>query len=371
MNKLWHSYKKELKLASRGFYFYIEIGMAVIFLVILLMVVPENFDNSQTEFVMFDVPEPYNEFLMTALMEEDLDGELEDFEIKHDGEVYTFDMTKSKDKEIVLFDDLELLKTLTESEKPLVGARIYMNDDNQLSYDYFLQGYENSRLKNLYLAIHMLSLEELEQLNAEQEVRSLGAEQDELTDREFMVPVFLSFNGSLMGLFIIASYIFLDKGEGIIKAYAVTASKVSTYLLSKVGILMTTSLMTSLLITIPVMGLKPNYLLFVVILLTSSFFASSLGLLLSSFYKDLMQSFGALYILMIVMMLPNIAYFLPSWDPSWLKAIPSYYIINSFKEIMIKGTDVNFVLLSSAGFVVIGLVLFFIANKRFEGNLTA
>jgi hypothetical protein len=371
MNKLWHSYKKELKLASRGFYFYIELAMAIIFLVILLFVVPENFDSTQTEFVFIDVPAPYDEFLLDALLEEDLDGELETYEIKHDGEVYTYQMSRSIDKEIVLFDNLEELEMLTESEKPLVGARISTDDSGNLVYDYYLQGYENERLKNLYLAIHMLRVDELEMLNDVQEVKSLGAEQSELNDRENLVPVFLSFNGSLMGLFIIASYIFLDKGEGIIKAYAVTASKVSTYLLSKVGILMTTGVVTAIIMTVPVMGLKPNYLLLFLILLTSAFFASSLGLVLASYYRDLMQSFGALYVLIIVFMLPNIAYFIPSWDPTWLKIIPSYYILNSFKEVMIEATDLNFVLLSCGGFVVVGTLLFLFANKRFKGSLTA
>lgn len=367
MGKLWHSYKKELKLASRGFYFYIEIGMAVIFLVLLLMVIPENFNTTSTEFIYLDLPEAYETYFMNELLK---DGSIEEYEIKDDGEVLKFDMVKTENQKIVLFNDLETLVRLTEAEKPMIGARIYFDEDI-MKYDYYIQGYENDRLKNLYLAIHMLSADELIQLNEEQEVRSLGAEVVELSDRENIVPVFLSFNGSLMGLFIMAAYIFLDKGEGIIRAYAVTSSKVSTYLLSKVGVLMTTGLLTSLIMTVPVMGLKPNYLLLVLILLTSSFFASALGLVLSSFYKDLMQSFGTMYVLIIIMMLPNIAYFMPSWDPMWLKFIPSYYIIYSFKEVMIEATDYTFVLLSSGGFVLLGLLLFFFANKRFEGNLTA
>jgi hypothetical protein len=70
-------------------------------------------------------------------------------------------------------------------------------------------------------------------------------------------------------------------------------------------------------------------------------------------------------------MLPNIAYFIPSWDPTWLKIIPSYYILNSFKEVMIEATDLNFVLLSCGGFVVVGTLLFLFANKRFKCSLTA
>jgi hypothetical protein len=35
--KLWSSYIKEMKIAARGFYFYIELFMAVVLLIILLV----------------------------------------------------------------------------------------------------------------------------------------------------------------------------------------------------------------------------------------------------------------------------------------------------------------------------------------------
>ena len=38
--KLWSNYSKEMKIASRGFYFYMEIVMAAILLVVILLLVP-------------------------------------------------------------------------------------------------------------------------------------------------------------------------------------------------------------------------------------------------------------------------------------------------------------------------------------------
>jgi ABC-2 type transport system permease protein len=252
----------------------------------------------------------------------------------------------------------------------MVGAVLSLDDNGKINYKYYLQGYESERLKNLYKIINTQNATNLsEKINA-QEVRSLTSGYIELSDRENVIPSLLTFNGSLMGMFIIAAYIFLDKQEGIIKAYAVTASTVRTYLLSKIGVLLLVSTLTSLIIVIPTLGLKPNYLLMILLLLTSGFFASSLGLLVASFYKNMMQAFGAIYVLMIAMILPNIAYFIPSWEPTWIKVLPTYPLIQGFKESILKNGDTYYVLLASLGFLIAGLLLFILSNIRYKKTLT-
>jgi hypothetical protein len=173
-----------------------------------------------------------------------------------------------------------------------------------------------------------------------------------------------------MSLFIIAAYIFLDKSEGIIKAYAVTASSVWHYLLSKIGVIIVTSIATSLIITIPIMGLQPNYFAMLLFIITSGFFAASLGLYITSFYKDIIQAFGVLYIVIVIMIMPNISYFTPSWDPDWIKIIPSYVMLQSFKEIISINGNIAYVLVASLGFAVLGLDIFILANHRFKKTLT-
>ena len=54
--KLWSSFVKELIIASRGFYFYIEVVMAFIFLLLLLFAVPEQFDSKEDEYLYLDFP---------------------------------------------------------------------------------------------------------------------------------------------------------------------------------------------------------------------------------------------------------------------------------------------------------------------------
>jgi len=369
--KLWHSFTKELKLASRGYYFYIEFVVAIILLAILLTVVPEEFGGKKTEYLHLNLPEAIVKKYEKEMLAEDLDGKIEKVEIKSKKDLIPADLYETEKKKIYIVNSEAEALQLAETERPLLSAVISLDEKGKMHYKYYLQGYESDRLKNLYLIIHNRDTNVLKEKVDNLEVRSLSTSYNMLSDRQNVIPAFLTFNGSLMGLFIIAAYIFLDKKEGIIKAYAITASSVWQYLMSKVGVILVTTILTSLLIVIPIMGLQPNYLLLLVLLITSGFCASSLGLLIASFYDNIMKAFGVIYAVMIAMILPNIAYYVPSWEPSWIKVIPTYPLIQGFKECLIKNGDTTYTLMASIGFLVVGFIIFLIANKRYKKTLTA
>ena len=367
--KLWHSFIKEFKLASRGFYFYVEIFMAVLLLAVLLFVVPENFKNQQTEYIHLDMPQQIEETYLQEIESNDLDSKSENVEIEVDGEVITSRLYETEGKKIYVIDNKDDLITLADKKRKL-GAVINMDDQYNFNFKYYLQGYEAERLKNLYLISHVKDTATLKEAIDNQDIRPLAENYGTLTDRENVIPVVLTFNGALMGLFIMAAYIFLDKQEGVIKAYAVTASSVWQYLMSKIGVLLVTSIISSLIVLLPIMKFQANYLLILVLLLTTGFFASVLGLLIASFYDNIMQAFGTIYIFMIVIIVPSIGYYIPSWNPMWIKILPSYPILYGFKETLLKNGDISYVLTVSFGFLIAGLILFAVSNKRYKETLT-
>lgn len=366
--KLWYSFTKELKLSSKSFYFYIEIGMAAIFLALLLLVIPDTFTSSTTEYIYMDVPKEVENYLVDQMLNDDLNNEVEKIEIKVSGEKKEFDVIETDEKKVIMLTSADEVIEVAEKERKL-GA-VLKWEDNQIVYDYYLQGYESEKLQNLYKVFHNESIEAMETSINSKRVVKLSEGYEGLSDRENILPSFLTFNGALMGIFIIASYIFLDKKEGVITAYAVTASPVRYYLLSKIGVVMVTSVITSLIMVIPIMGLQPNYLMLILFLLCSGFFASVIGLLITSFYNNIMQAFGVLYMFMMLLLLPNIAYFIPSWDPMWLKFIPSHFFLQSFKETLLPDGDMMFVLMTSGAFLACGLLLFAYSNHRFKKTLT-
>lgn len=369
--KLWHSFSKELILSSKSWYFYVELVMAIILLAILLFIVPEDFDSKGKNYFFLDLPQVVQDRYKKNLLEDDLDEFAEQVELEADNQIINAMLYETEESKLYLLDSKEALDAISNSERvPVVHIRV--NEDQQIINTYYLQGYETQKLQNLIQVNNnrLAGHDVIEDYSDHIEVRRLYQNSVPLNDKENMIPVFLTFNGSLMSLFIIAAYIFLDKSEGIIKAYAITASSVWHYLLSKIGVIIMTSIMTSLIITIPIMGLQPNYPVMMLFLVASGFFAASLGLLLTSFFNDLVEAFGVLYIVIMIMIMPNISYFTPSWDPDWVKAIPSYVMLQSFKDIISVGGNMTYVMVASLGFLMLGMGIFVLANYRFKKTLS-
>lgn len=369
--KLWYSFSKELILSSKSWYFYVEIGMAAILLMILLFVVPKEFDTKGKEYFYLDLPQVARDRYIKKILEDDLDGIAEQVEVKADGRIFNAALYETDESKIHMLDSKEALDAFSNSER-VPAVHVGVNEDNQIKITYYLQGYETQKLKNLLLVYHnrLAGHDVIEDFSDNMEVRRLYQDEASFDDRENLIPVFLTFNGSLMSLFVIAAYIFLDKNEGIIKAYAITASSISHYLLSKIGVIVLTSIVTTLIITVPIMGLQPNYLMMLLFILTSGFFAASLGLLITSYYKDIVEAFGIMYIVIMIMVMPNISYFTPSWDPDWVKIIPSYVMLQSFKEILSINGNMTYVMVASLGFAVLGLDIFILANNRFKKTMS-
>lgn len=366
--KLFSSFVKELKIASRGFYFYIEIFMAVLILAIFIFAVPDNFNNKSSEYLYLDMSKEASDIYLQAIEEETVGAKAEKVKVKinkkeKDASLYTTDT-----KEIYILNSREDLVYMADKERE-IAAVINMDESYNFNYEYYIQGYESDKYKNLLKILHVESTERLEMTMEGQDVRPLSTDYESLSDRENMMPSVLVFNGALMGLFIIAAYIFLDRQEGVIKAYALTPSPVWQYLMSKVSVIMLTSIVSSFIVLLPIMKFRPDYLLLLVLLVTTAFFASSLGLLIASFYNNIMQAFGALYAFMMLMIVPNIAYFMPSWNPSWVRLIPSYHMLEGFKSVILGSGDWSYILTISGGFLISGIILFALSNYRYKKTL--
>lgn len=392
--KLLSSYVKEMKLAARGFYFYIEIIMAIILLVILLFI-SENVTSSSKQFVYNDMPEKIAEYIKDKSIEDGdarLAGFTEfrlkpaEFEITNQetGETTSYDFDDDKIIELETIETLDQstgkrngISYYVETEEDMirlaygeseVGATVVMNARGKISSKYYLQGYETDRLKSLLYISNSESPGVVNAKKDRQVVRTIGVAET-LNFRENMVPVFIAYMGSLMGFFIVLAYIFYDKAEGVIRAFAVTPSAMWKYLTSKVMVILTTVVVSSSIIVIPVMGGQPNYLLFYAFLIVTTFMIASLGLLVASYFDSISKSFGIMYAIMISLMIPAFSYYIPSFDPLWLRFFPTYPMLQGFKEILLNG-DTGYVLTYSLVFLVGGLVLFVLANIRFKKTLT-
>lgn len=366
--KLFSSIKKEFILATRSFYFYVEVGFAFIILAVLLFAVPKESTAMQTSYTYLDMPQHAADIVIESMLEDDTDGKLEAVTLEVDKVEYHAQRVEREEEYIYILESADDLRTLADKERN-IGAIVLLSDTGELQFEYYFQGYESTRLKNLISVLHNIDSAELEQSFNAQEVTTLSEAGDTMNNRENTLPPVLTFSSCLMGMFILAAYVFLDKEEGVIKAYAVTASSVSRYLMSKITIVLLTSVVTSLIILIPIMAVKINYGLMLLLLITSGFFSSVIGFLLASFYDNIEKAFGMIFVILMLMMLPAISYFLPGWNPVWVKYLPSYPIIQGFKEILTNGS-VSYPIIASAGFLTAGAVLFIITDRRFRKSLS-
>ena len=393
--KLLSNYLKEMKIAARGYYFYIEIAMAVILLAILLLAVSETSTSNRKRFIYYDMPDKIVEYQQDKSIK-DGDARLAspaefklkpaEFEItnRETGETTAYDFD---DEKILQLETLEMLDSSTgeleetvyyvETEEDILrlaygesemGATAEMNARGKVSYQYYLQGYETDRLESLLYISHSESPGVINAKKDRQVVRTLGVIET-LNNRENWVPVILVYLGSLMGYFIVMAYIFYDKAEGVIRAFAVTPSPMWKYLITKIFVILTTVTVSSSVIAIPVMGGQPNYPLFYIFLLITTFAMASLGLLVASFFDSVAKAFGVVYAIMIVLMIPAFSYYIPSFDPLWLRVFPTYPMLQGFKDILLNG-DAGYVLTYSLVFLAGGLVLFVLADIRFKKTLT-
>ena len=393
--KLLSNYLKEMKIAARGYYFYIEIVMAIILLAILLIVVSETSTSNIKRFIYNDMPQKIVEYQQDKSIK-DGDARLAGstiFELKPaeieiinegTGETTAY---KFNDEKVIELETVEMLDSstgelaetvyYTETEEDMIrlshgeselGATVTMDAHGRISYRYYLQGYETDKLKSLLYMLHSESPSVINAKKDKQVVRTLEVAET-LNNRENMVPVFIVFMGSLMGFFIVMAYIFYDKAEGVIRAFAVSPSPVWKYLITKIFVIMTTVVVSSSIIAIPVMGGQPDYFLFYLFLIITTFAMASLGLLVASFFDSIAKSFGVMYGIMILLMLPGFSYYIPSFDPIWLRFFPSYPMLQGFKEILLKG-DSGYVLTYSLVLLAGGLILFVLADIRFKKTLT-
>ncbi len=397
--KLWNNYAKEMKIAARGFYFYMEFFVAAIILLVLLFVVPTESTAISEEIVFADITAEQ----LTALMEIDTDDGytvLEEdviFKVKPASLTYTdvetgeeISLTFTDTKEISVLhyavydpdtdaqtsskyfvDNFDDLLRIAYTEK-LTAATMWYGEDGLDYYQYILFGYETARYQNLLSAIHG-SVETsvlLAALDDAQAATTTLAEIEQLNNRQNYIPPMLVMMNAMMGMMIIIAYLSVDKAEGVIKALSVAPIGLGNYLASKTLVVMTTVILSNSIIALPIMGTQPNYALFYLISIAMCALSCGIGVLLSTFFADLKGAFNAILVFCIAMLLPMITYLFPAFHPTWMKWLPTYPMLMAMKESLLTSPDVGYVILCSAGMLVISAVLYGISLLRFRKTLT-
>jgi ABC-2 type transport system permease protein len=173
----------------------------------------------------------------------------------------------------------------------------------------------------------------------------------------------------LMGMLVVIAYLTIDKSSGLIRAMALTPVRTRSYLMSKVLVVLTTSLGSSLVVTVPVMGAQPDYPLFILTAALVSVLSSIIGLWIASFFEDVKSAFGVIILMMVLLMLPSMSYIIPAFAPLWMKLMPTYPMLQAVKETLLPSPDTGYVLLVCAGMAAASALLLWGADLRYKKTL--
>ena len=342
--KLLYTFLKDMQLSLRGFYIYIEVIMAFIFVAVLLFAVPENLERKVTVYANLDLEGPYQAAAEETLAQEGYD--------------------------IILLPTREAVEAELADDRGSVGLSVAL-EDGKIIYDYILQGYEDEKFRNIIqTSIESGFATQMPEYRDVTTVTTVEGSAEILSGRLNILPVFLGLNAAFMGLFIIAAYIFLDKDEGTIRALAVTPAKVWHYLLSKVGIMLVMGLTSGLIATAFIAGLKAHYLHLILLLIATNVFGSALGLFISSFFNTMTKAMGWLYMSIIVLAFAAVSYYMPAFSPLVIRILPSYPMLFAFRETLFEVSNLRYIYLNVLGFSLAGVVLFLVSNWRYKKTLT-
>lgn len=340
MMKLFHHFRKDMILSFRSWYIYTEFIMAAVFILIVQFVLADSMESTNKVYFYSEISHP-----IVKMLEEEEGTE-----------------------EFIKVNSKEGLYEQVKEERESIG--MILGQENQtLIFTLILQGYENDRFKNL-LETSLESFFMDFPKDASIEIESLEQKKEKLSYKMNLLPVYLTMNSSFMGLFIIASYVFLDKKQGTIRALAVTASTVREYLASKMMVLLVTGVVTGMLVVFFVAFTQANYWFLLLLLLSTNVFGSGLGLLIASFFDNIIKAMGWLYTVIMLLIFPAISYFVPAYSPWYLNWIPSKPMMFAFREVFVKGADGSGVYVVSLLFLIFGIVLFYLAEWKFRSALT-
>ncbi len=338
--KLWASILKDIKLSMKNYYTYILLAFVAAFVITSVYLIPDEFKNEPPVYVYVDAEGPMADFVLGEMREDEM---------------------------VIIESRDEIINNMKEKRNS-IGLNIFVNN-NKMVMEFITQGYESDRLKDIMEA-HIMGWAAIEAgYEPNSFVTILESNNPNIPVNKGMLPVFLVMESAFMGLFMIAAYIYQDKEEGTIKAYAVSPATIWQYLLSKVVVFILFGWVSGLLATILIMGLNIQYLQFMLLLTAASIVGSMLGLIVAGIFDSFIKAMTGIFVLVFILGLTVVSYYMPSFSPIYIKVLPTYPMLFAFREVLFPTGNSGLVYTNVLGYLAASAVLFFIANKVHEKSL--
>ncbi|SHJ93077.1 ABC-2 type transport system permease protein [Geosporobacter subterraneus DSM 17957] len=147
-----------------------------------------------------------------------------------------------------------------------------------------------------------------------------------------IVPIFLMSEAALVGFIVIAAFIFMEKDEGTLRAYQVSPGRTPEYLAAKISLMIILGWVHTVILVPLTIGVHVNWLPLIMIVTLGSIVSSSLGLIVASFFQNLSQAIVWIIAGNMLLGLPMVSYFVPSFAPAYIQMMPTYPILFGIRE---------------------------------------
>lgn len=311
MRSLGSLIRKDWALITKNYFFYVTLFFAVLMVVVIRFVVPEDVSMEQTVYFVFEYDAP-NE-LVSGFEDEGY---------------------------LLLNGRTELDEMLREN---IQSVGMIFVDENTVEYR--LQGHENEKVK-AYLELSVEAMYQEYNAPVATSTRALRdySKVEDVPFNKLLLPLFLVMEPALLGLFLIATMVFSEKEENTITVFATTPSSVNAFIMSKSIVMVILGLISLILTTALVVGFSANYLWLILLTIVCGFMGAALGLLLASFFDNIASAMLWVICLSLLFSMPFAAYFSPSFAPIWMKALPTYYMLFAFKEAAFPTGEVGIII---------------------------
>jgi len=309
--RLAASFALDNRVFFRSNYYFIQLGIAAIYLVLVLLVVPDDASTKPTL------------YLADRTTAGDLAGRL----------------TADSALEISTIGKLDVIEGATEirdrvrSNEGSIGVVV---DDNGPESFYF-QGSESTRTRNLLIADVTEALAHAQDTATTAATaispELLNRDQEPITFQKALIPMLLFLDAGMIGMVFIGAVMFNEREDGVLRARMVSPAAVWEYLASKAAALALLALAFGVIFVPVAAGLGPNYPALVALLTVGSISTSLIGAAVAVRFKTFQQFFFPSVVLINVLgLIPAVSYLVPSFSAGWMSLLPTYHFMFAVRE---------------------------------------
>lgn len=350
MKKILNLLKKDLLLGIKDVFILLEIGFAILIMLLLIFVFPKEIEPDAMVYI----------YDKTGLLQNITDK-----------------MTENEDLELeldVFVDSREAIVQGMVKNRNAMGIIISHGEGTVYRTEMLVQPYTSTAMMK-YIETEMedlLSILHPPAGSYPPDVYSsvrISALQEGLREKipfnKRILPAVIVLMVGIIGMFAMVSLIGQERGDATIRAFRVTPTGMSGFLLSKNLMLLSVSVVTFSVIYVPVMGGFSAYLPALLITLLTVIFGSAIGTFLGSYFDSPMASIGWVILLMMVLSLPAISLFAPVFSPGWLKFLPTYHSLFGLDAAMFPDNNSHIIWQSVLILAGIDIVLAGLAGRVF------